>query len=327
MTNSEKTRDKWLQPFDSKSIWNMPIGSDAEYTPANIGKAGWVGVDQELFYRLKSDDPLQAVYAPGSWTERSQPGGQYQGIDLPIPDNLIVEDCKPNETPNNASAFLMPDGDTLVQLNALTRPTVGSDIYGWRASDQDITGMGIYGGHGGSGLSSIGGSIRQGELINETPIQHALKVNIWSEKYLAYNDDRTPGYRWPADRADSYAADRYKGDNSELEMGALLAIDPDCTAESLGLKTPAGIKLFEALQDYGAYVVDDSAWDANYWVCEQGVEQEFAKTYGYGMSESSGLFYEDSNQLFQALNVVTNNNSDSIGGGGIPLQPLAPPLA
>jgi hypothetical protein len=146
MTNSEKTRDKWLQPFDSKSIWNMPIGSDAEYTPANIGKAGWVGVDQELFYRLKSDDPLQAVYAPGSWTERSQPGGQYQG-------------------------------------------------------------------------------------------------------------------------------------------------------------------------------------DANYWVCEQGVEQEFAKTYGYGMSESSGLFYEDSNQLFQALNVVTNNNSDSIGGGGIPLQPLAPPLA
>lgn len=43
---------------------------------------------------LKSSDPLQAVYAPGSWTERSRAGGEYQGIDLPIPDNLIVDDTK-----------------------------------------------------------------------------------------------------------------------------------------------------------------------------------------------------------------------------------------
>ncbi len=176
--------ETWLQPFDRYSIWNMPIGSNAHYIPANIGKAGWVGVDKELFYQLNSNDPQRAVYAPYSWTERSRSGGQYQGLNLPISDNLIVEDCKPNETPNNASAFLMPDGHTIVQLNPLARPTVGGDMYGWRAPDQDITDMGIYGGHGGSGLSSIGGSIRKGELIDDAPIQHALKVNIWSNKYL-----------------------------------------------------------------------------------------------------------------------------------------------
>jgi hypothetical protein len=109
-------------------------------------------------------------------------------------------------------------------------------------------------------------------------------------------------------------------------MGALLAISPDLTAESLGLETTAGKKLFDTLQNYGAYVVDDSAWDAHYWACEQGVEEEFAKDYGHNMSGSSGLFYEDSNKLFQALNVVTNNSSNNIGGGGVPLQPLASPL-
>ncbi|MGL5805192.1 MAG: hypothetical protein ACRC11_07100, partial [Xenococcaceae cyanobacterium] len=293
MTHTQAICETWLQPFDRYSIWNMPIGSNAHYIPANIGKAGWVGVDKELFYQLNSNDPQRPVYAPYSWTERSRSGGQYQGLNLPISDYLIVEDCKPNETPNNASAFLLPDGHTIVQLNPLARPTVGGDMYGWRAPDQDITEMGIYGGHGGSGLSSIGGSIRKGELIGDTPIQHALKVNIWSNKYLAYNHDETPGYRWPADRADNYAADTYRGINPELEMGALLAIPSDLTAESLGLETTAGKKLFDTLKNYGAYVVDDSAWDAHYWACEQGVEEEFAKNYGYNMSRSSGLCYKD----------------------------------
>jgi hypothetical protein len=184
MTNTQAICETWLQPFDPLSIWNMPIGSNAHYIPANIGKAGWVGVDKELFYQLNSDDPQRPVYAPYSWTERSRSGGEYRGINLPIPDNLIVEDCKSNETPNNVSAFLMPDGHTIVQLNPLTRPTVGGDIYGWRAPDQDITEMGIYGGHGGSGLSSIGGSIRKGELIGDAPINSPSKsifgvTNTW----------------------------------------------------------------------------------------------------------------------------------------------------
>ena len=47
-------------------------------------------------------------------------------------------------------------------------------------------------------------------------------------KWLAFRQDGTPGYRWPAFVADSYAnAWTYRGDVADLEMGALLALKPN----------------------------------------------------------------------------------------------------
>ena len=130
-------------------------------------------------------------------------------------------------------------------------------MYGWRTPDVNIYGSGIRGGHGGSGMSSIGGSIRRGELTSSQPIRHALKINLWAQRYLYYSSSN-PGYRWPSDRADSYAANQYKGTNPKLVMGTLLAIPPVVTEKSLDLQTPAGRKLFQALQNYGGYADDMS---------------------------------------------------------------------
>jgi hypothetical protein len=323
-------RDKFLWPFASTSPWNMPIGSDARYVPANIGKAGYAGADREYFYKLKESDPKRPVYAPGAWGEGRCTGTQTMHISLPVPDDLIVPDAtsNPYSTPNNASAFLMPDGKTLVQLEPLARCQEGGNIYGWRYfPDVDIYGDGIGGAHFGSGLSSIGGSIRKGELTGDQPIRHALKVVIWGEKYLYYSKpDSTSGYRWPADRADGNAANQYHGTNPSLEQGALLAILPQETEGRLNLQTPAAKKLFHALQDYGAYVVDDAGWDAHYIAVEKGVTKEFRKAYGYDFEGTSGEFYEDFMKLFRALHIVDNNGPKSIGGGGTPRVPLAPPI-
>jgi hypothetical protein len=328
-TTVPKTRDKWLWPFASTSIWNMPIGSGAVYTPANIQKASYAAADREYFYKVKASDPLRPVYSPGSWGPGRCTGTQSMGISLPIPDNLIVPDAtsNPYSTPNNASAFLMPDGKTIEQFEPLTRCEAGGSVYGWRNpwGGVDIYGDGIKGGHFGSGLSSIGGSIRLGELLNNQPIRHALKVLIWAEKYLYYSA-AVPGYRWPADRADSYAANKYHGTNPKLVQGALLAIPPSVTEASLNLQTPTGKKLFRALQNYGAYVVDDSAWDSHYFAVEKGVPEEFRATYGYDFEGTSGKFYEDFMKLFKALHIVDNNRPNSIGGGGTPRAPLAPPI-
>jgi len=49
-----------------------------------------------------------------------------------------------------------------------------------------------------------------------------------------------------------------------LVMGSLLAIPTWVSPEKLGLTTSAGKEVFYAMQDYGAYVVDDSGWDYNY---------------------------------------------------------------
>ncbi len=323
------TRDKWLWPFASTSIWNMPIGSKAVYTPANIKKATYALADLELFYRLKDSDPRRPVYGAGSFGPGRCTGTFSVNISLPIPNNLIVPDATsvPYYTPNNASAFLMPDGRTIEQFEPLARCTAGGPVYGWRNpwGGVDIYGDGIPGGHLGSGLSSIGGSIRRGELTGDKPIRHALKVDLWGEKYLYYSS-AVPGYRWPASVADKNAPNQYHGKNPKLVQGALLAIPPSITLRSLNLQTRAGRKLFLALKNYGAYVVDDSGWDAHYLCVEKGVPEEFRATYGYDFETASGSFYEDVMKLYQALHIVDNNRPNNVGGGGTPRAPLAPPI-
>lgn len=321
---AKTTRDKWLWPFASTSPWNMPIGSDARYTPANLQKAAWVSADEEYFYKAKADDPVRSVYVPGTWGPGRCTGTTPQGK-LQVPDNLIVPDATETSTPNNPAAFLLPDGKTLVQLNPLTRCTSGGNVYGWRAGDVSIYGDGLSGGHGGSGLSSMGGSIRLGELTGTRAMRHALKINLWADKYLHYSSSN-PGYRWPADRADSYAAQNYKGTNPKLVMGSLLAIAPSVTEASLGLQTPAGRKLFHALQNYGGYVVDDSAGDSHALSVEKGVLEEFRAAFGYEFYGTSGAFYEDFMKIFKALNTVDNNGPTNVGGGGTPRVSLAPPI-
>lgn len=330
---SPNTRDKWLWPFASKSIWNMPIGSGASYTPAGIQQSPYLSGDEEYFYKLNAGDPLQPVYGPGAWGQGRCTGTQSMGISLPIPDNLIVPDATtiPYSTPNNASAFLMPDGKTLVQLEPLARCTAGGPIYGYRYSgpngwtELDIYGDGIGGTHFGSGLSSIGGSIRKGELIGNEPIRHALKVVLWGNKYLYYSAS-IPGYLWPADRADSNAANQYKGTNPSFVQGSLLAIPPSVTEASLNLETPAAKKMFRALQDYGAYVVDDAGWDAHYFAVEKGVFEEFSATFGYSFSTGGGAFYNDLTKIYKALHIIDNNAPNNVGGGGTPRAPLAPSI-
>jgi len=66
----------------------------------------------------------------------------------------------------------------------------------------------------------------------------------------------------PARLADADAANCTKV-LTPLVMGSLLAIPTWVSPEKLGLTTSAGKEVFY-VQDYGAYVVDDSGWDYNY---------------------------------------------------------------
>jgi len=322
---SPSTRKKFVWPFSSKSPWNMPIGSNANYVPANIQQAYFAGADEEYISKINANDPVRSVYAPGAWGPGRCTGTTSQGT-MQFPNNLIVPDATTTSTPNNSSAFLMPDGKNIVQLNPLARCKVGSNVYGWRDANVDIYGDGISGSHGGSGLSAIGGSVRLGELTGSAPIRHALKIELWAQKYYYYAGANS-GYRWPADRADNYAADAYHGTNSSLVQGSLLAIPPTVTESSLGLQTKAGRKLFHALQDYGAYVVDDSAWDCHSMAVEKGVIEQFRNSFGYDFQGTNGMFYDDYMKLFKALAIVDNNKPSRVGGGGNPRAPLAPPIS
>ena len=69
-----------------------------------------------------------------------------------------------------------------------------------------LYGDGIQGAHGGSMLSSIGGTIRLGELRpNSGPMRHALKINIYGAKNFYKCRKKEECNRWPAPASDGYA--------------------------------------------------------------------------------------------------------------------------
>jgi hypothetical protein len=331
----QTARNPWLWPFATDSIWNLPIGSDAVYKPANLPAVEFTGVDVDWLIVIPEGSPLAPLYDPGAWEKRCQGTTTFENLSIPLPADLIVPDAinTPTEyaTPNNAAALLQPDGRTIIQLEPMARCVKGGPVYGYRWPKQnvDLYGDGIAGSHLGSGLSALGGAIRKGELMGEEPIRHVLKIELW-EEYLNYDlQSKTPGYRWPADRADGQAASIYKGKDPDIVMGSLLAIPPNATEASFGLKTLAGKKLFHALQDYGAYQVDATGQSKYAIAVEQGVQEEFQAAYGYPMESAktdNNPYFQDVMKLAQALQVITNNRPTAIGGGGQPRVALAPPL-
>src|SRR3989442_1849117 len=234
----------------------------------------------------------------------------------------------------------MPDGRTLTQGQPLARCTAGGDATRWWSITNDLYGTGIDGGHGGSTLSSIGGTIRLGELVPGSVIQHVLKINLYGLNNYYY-DGTTHGYRWPASQADGCAYSCYGGTTLALRMASLLGIPASVNIDGLGLETEPAKILARALQDYGAYTVDDTAWSVYAIATEfspQGrIDDEFNAAWGFPINPSSKSvpWARDMDRLFGALNVVDNWDaaqsaavSASSGaqgaGGGAPIVPWAP---
>jgi hypothetical protein len=283
-----------------------------------------IGSDLEIFHRIAKGSP-----EPGSWTRRATGTNRAdpnRRKTIPIEDRFVVSDAKPPITPNACAALLHPDGRTILQLNPLCRPKQSGPVWGWLV-EADLLGDGLAGGHGGSGLSTIRGSIRPGELTGERPLRHAIKLNLWAERYYHYRADDTPGYRWPANRADSYAAKSYQGTNPELEIGALLAIPRARSIAKDELKTKAGKILFQTFADFGGYLVDDTAWDAHDFCIDQEADKEMLDTLGYSFSKPTDTFRDDVNRIVQLLEVVSNNSETSEAGGGKSTIASPPPFA
>jgi hypothetical protein len=335
-------RDPLKQPFSSYSIWNMPIGNNAKFVHADLEKAMAAGmtIDEDIIV-LKTDATETEIYTNYAGWNRNKDRCQKEGpllFSAPIPADFIVsKDNWDGTTPNSGLAVLMSDGRTIKQTQPFARCVAGeSGTSQYMFEDMDIYGDGFYGAHGGSGLSAIGGALRVGELVSEKPINHVLKINVFGKKNLYY-DDVTKGFRWPAKRADGYAANNYgttrtKPVNKECRMGALLAMPPTIDLDKLGFETIPGRILAQAFRDYGAYIVDDTAWDVYAIVTEWGpdgrVADEFEEKWGFSMKQSTKdtPWSRDMDRIFMNLHIVVNNSPESIGGGGKPVVPLAAEL-
>jgi hypothetical protein len=348
--NQYKTeaRDPYLWPFAQNSIWNMPIGSNATYTPANLEMPtkGMLTLDEDYIV-LTPDAPEMKIYwCSVRWGEgdRCTPNQPLNlQANMPIPQSFVVSPTTwDGGKPNAGIAVLLKDKRTIWQSQPFAHCTQGGDattgyVY---ADNQDLYGQGYYGSHGGSRLSVLGGSIRNHELSPTSgPIRHAIKMNICGKKNLYY-DAVNKGFRWPALAADAAAPTDYGKDRTtpavtDCRMGALMAIPEKVTIESLGLETQPAKMIAQALQDYGGYVVDDTGWDVfaieTEWGTNGRFRDEFKKNWNFdfvvSMTQSTTTPWgRDIVKIYNALNIVNNNSATSIGGGGTPRQELAPPF-
>jgi hypothetical protein len=348
-------RNPLQQPFASMSIWNMPIGSGAVFAPANLsanpdpsGAIGRTPVSQPEEERivLTPTAPLTTIYySNAAWTDadRCSPSntGSVYGFPkrIPMPSGFVVT----SDGKNDGAAFLMPDGRTIVQMQPLARCTTGGSGTALVAHSNwtvDLYGDGIAGAHGGSGLSTIGGTIRLGELRpGQLGMHHALKIDVYSALELYHGATRADDYRWPASTADSCTPRCYgsvpgpNNNNPAMKMGALLAIPSSLNINSLGLETEAALQLAWTLQNYGAYIVDSNPAPDFYFAVEEGAQgsfqAQFQADWGFPFYEyvmNNTPWVRDIMRIRPVLQVVNNNSPTSIGGGGTPLQPLAPPI-
>jgi hypothetical protein len=318
------TRDKYKQPFASTSIWNMPIGSAAAYSYSPItsnGNFNWT--DEEPI--IMGGDTMTDAWVNGDWPISGRIGGTKLAYQVPVPSGMTTHSATDiGNQANFSGGYLKSDGRTIVEAQGLVVRSSAVTMMIERSA-HDIYGDGRpqIGGHGGSSLSGVGGSVRIWEAQGNAPITHAVKAII-SDRFLSASSG---GYRWPARNADSGYSGRYVGSNPELRMGALLALAPDVDINSLGLTTDFGRRLAWTFQNYGAYVVDEgygTSWDPIAMAVEYGVNDALSQRYGSNLE--SGAIGADVRRIYARLSVVTNNTATSIGGGGTPRQPMAPPI-
>lgn len=338
-----KERDPLKWPFSQTSIWNMPIGSDARYVHAHIERAMAAGMTIDEDYLVMTPlEPMMDIAQNFAGWDPNKSRCEVEGkviFSAPIPQSFIVSpDSWDGSTPNAGLAVLMPDGHTIRQTQPFAHCTKGKPATSqYVFADVDIYGDGYYGAHGGSGLSAIGGTLRLGELTPSSgPIRHAMKVNIYAKKNVYY-DTETKGFRWPAKAADGYAAGNYYTQRTletvkACRMGALLALPYRINLDSMGFETRPARILAEAFQHYGAYLVDDTAWDVyaimTEWSPQGRFDEEFKKNWGFSMKapDKNSPWARDMDRIFMNLHVVDNNSASFIGGGGKPLVTMAPPF-
>ena len=374
------------------------------------GMPGSFHNDQDFVVRTTHQDPLTTWINQGDWdpdtaaggkcgTQKHPHSGKPCGSAAGLTDGCITQirlpkdwtsatDCDGpasasggncrspgDQKNNNAMALLLPDNETLVQMQPAYRcgfypkPLLarwGNATDGGPTRFPNVTsifGAGTYGAHGGSGLSSLGGSIRLGELLPGGSIAHALKIELTNWWYYSRaqlqpptveNDGHTQ-YVWPATGSNGRfsnatgTAGTYNGTDRFLAPGALLAI-PASQADSVKTTTPIGTKIKQAMVDYGSYIVDGAGHGPSpepnrrnhVAICMDAlVNAEMRRHYNFSMTYPAGVsapgldpkqtpaanqLFNDLLRIFRALHIVTNNRPGRVGGGGTPRHPPKPAI-
>lgn len=282
----------------------MPLGSAAQNgNPACDGDiestagAPWINASKFSIpiYSAASTDPSVPIYVGGTqWSSAKTPATAQPSNDTDHHLSLI--------DPTHRYSVDLEGADRTLWPMKMTAWTVGEfDLYGDGITP--LSGAGYTSSGRAYGGSAIAGLMRTGEL-QAGSIQHALALAI--ETSLMQR-----GPVWPASSEDAPSISSTYG--GHVPMGTLVALPPSVDVNALGL-TSVGLEIAHALQTYGAYVVDTA--DAFTLYADPGADSLVAPARAAN----------DLGKLRPYLRCVSNNGPNSVGGGGTPVAPLAPPL-
>jgi hypothetical protein len=317
-----RTRDPALWPFTSTSPWNMPIGDKAQYVGISSPKfdsSGGGGINctkwSHPIFIATVDDPMTTIYLHPR-TPPFPPTAEKPFVTMRVPVN-----ARPDSESDEHLHIIDETHSFVVEMIGAVRDRNGKITVTWGAVKNSLRDAGVYDtpyhGTRAYGGSAIGGLIRKGELTHG--IHHALAVTIEPKAHNRNGPGGKP-YVWPASSADGDADTAY-GTTGNLYMGTLLAIPPTVDITKLGLQGP-DLVLARALQDYGAYVSDSGG--ANFQLAaEPTAKDEVAQV----KPEKDWSSLCSLRKLVALVKIVANNSPQSVGGGGKPRCPLAPPLA
>jgi len=316
-TGKSSNRSPYSWPFTWDSIWNIPISSSATYVPATISLTGTYETSGSWDY-----DSISPSFPVKQLTNAQTGSSNQSHTSAPVYSD-------PNMAPqgewNTCSAFLSTDGSNVYQGETTDYNAGANPAYGGQGVYTDapvaIEGEGITGCHGASGLSGLGGTLTAADMSGSGPIQHSLKVML---DCINSCSNTNGGFVWPAGSADTgytcpsgsscYNGNYYGGSNVNVKMGSMLALPPSISPSSF--TNPTIQRIATAFQDYGAYVVDDTAWSGeDSIITNYNAAADFVNTQTPGTPSTTGTFGQQLDKLFEDLDAVTNNAKCTPGGG------------
>ena len=306
-------RDPSQTPFASTSVFNLPLGSGAQWQAnaqlsganAYINTADGSGYNENI-YTGAASDPLVTV------TNTAGAGGTPGTFQVHIP----------------AGAVPAPGGDETLSVDDTSTDTWYSfGGFQWTGANTATVSQGSGESDYGSGIAVADsnwdegvGTLRESDLQAGT-IDHMLRIQLPTDMLMSYSNSSTTAlapYAWPQTAEDGFAINGNGGPaySGTIPFGVTIGI-PASAVEPAAVAANAGADmLWKALQDHGA-MVRDSAGSGNTAVfqADQLVSQNDPLI--LGMEQYSA-------QIMAATEILANQGPNSVNGGGTPIVPLDP---
>lgn len=303
-------RDPAQTPFASDSVFNLPLGSGAQWQHnAQLASAGvvidTVGNWNENIYTSAATDPVVTVRVSGA---SGGPKGIYR---LHIPGN-----AQPSAPP------LEKGGDSVLTVDDLATHTWWSfGEFQWTGPTSAVAGQGSHEPDCGSGIGfdnsnwdQGAGTLRESDL-RAGVIAHLLRVEVPWDMLKSYGSNPTDmaPYAWPQTQEDGNGPKAYTG---TIYYGVTIGIPVNAREPSDVASNRGANMLWKALQQHGAMVRDSTGGTRNLvFQADQNVAPNDPLVRGM---ERYG------HEILSYAKILINQGPNSVNGGGTPVVPLDP---